>query len=156
MVVPQNRYCVFPPSGNPKGSDRDTNGLPYRFLRYSLHKKVNVFGTKKNGLLHVDRSFYANFLLCLGSKVIAHVLYGDELNGLGELEAECCLDLHCQQHDGQRVQLEVFHELGLGGDGRDVDTGIYAFNDLGEFFNHDDNFLSCYMGGQSRTPVPTT
>ena len=134
---------------------------PYRYIGTSRSCFLLISLKDKIGLRDVRRpiflcNLYAILRLCLGSKEIANVLYGDELNGLGELEAKCCLDLHCQQHNGQRVQLEVFHELGLGGDGRDVDAGIYAFNDLGEFFNHDDNFLSCYMGGQSRTPVPTT
>ena len=100
--------------------------------------------SKKNGLHDADRSFYAVFCkLRLGGKIIAHVLYGDELYGLGELEAKRCLNFHCQQHDGQRVQLEVFHELGLGGDGGNVNSGSHSFDNFFEFFKHDNVILSC-------------
>ena len=96
------------------------------------------FGTKKNGLHDADRSFYAVFCkLRLGGKVIAHVLYGIELYGLGELEAERVLNLHCQQHDGQRVQFEVFHEFGFGGDGGNVNSWSYSFDDFFELVEHD-------------------
>ena len=101
------------------------------------------FDTKKNGLHDADRSFYAVFCkLRLGSQVVADVLHGFEFDRLGELEAKCRLDLHCQQHDGQGIQLEVLHELGLGSDGACVNSGSHSFNDFFELVEHDTIILS--------------
>lgn len=105
-------------------------------MRKDFKKQIHI-KTKEVCACRAGLFSYAILLLCLCGKVIAHVLDGFELDGLVELEAKCSFDLHSQQHNGQRVQLEILHQAGFGGDGADVNAGIDSANDFGEFFDHE-------------------